>query len=184
MTTNKNNHALPLHLMDRALPCCLILVLQSTFCATHTGNSQYNKLKSRPKLQKTSIKIFAFGSKEGLPVIGKTQVNVSFQGRQVTAEFFVVKGVSESLLSFSTAKELRLIDINVAYNVKTSVSVEDVVDSYSDRFEGLGKLTDTKCKLHVDENVQPVAQPHRRIPFQVRKKGRSRVGTLTEARCH
>ena len=103
-------------------------------------------------------------------MIGKTQVNVSFQGRQVTAEFFVVKGVSESLLSFSTAKELRLIDINVAYNVKTSVSVEDVVDSYSDRFEGLGKLTDAKCKLHVDENVQPVAQPHRRIPFQVRKK--------------
>ena len=43
------------------------------------------------------------------------------------------------------------------------------VEEYSDRFEGIGKLKDFQCKLHEDPTVQPIAQPHRRIPFHVRK---------------
>jgi hypothetical protein len=28
----------------------------------------------------------------------------------------------------------------------------------------------TKVKLYIDSNVQPVTQPHRRIPFHLRKQ--------------
>jgi hypothetical protein len=34
----------------------------------------------------------------------------------------------------------------------------------------MGKLTGASCKLHIDENVQPVTQPHRRVPFHLRPK--------------
>ena len=37
-------------------------------------------------------------------------------------------------------------------------------------FTGLGKLKDFQVKLHIDESIPPVAQPHRRIPFHVRQQ--------------
>ena len=35
---------------------------------------------------------------------------------------------------------------------------------------GLGKLKNYQIKLHIDENVPPVAQPHKSVPFHVRKQ--------------
>ena len=37
-------------------------------------------------------------------------------------------------------------------------------------FEGIGKLKEFEVKLHIDDNVPPVAQRHRRIPFHQRQK--------------
>ena len=58
------------------------------------------------------------------------------------------------------------------------MSVDEIVQSYDDRFIGLGKLSDAKCKLHADDNIQPVTQPHRRIPFPVRKKVEAELDRL------
>ena len=44
------------------------------------------------------------------------------------------------------------------------------MNGYSDIFTGLGKLKGFPVKLHMDETVQLVAQPHQRIPFQVHKQ--------------
>ena len=63
-----------------------------------------------------------------------------------------------SLLSWKTSLELRL--LTVIHSVKDDV--EMLVSEYSELFTGLGKLRDYKVKLHVDDSVQPVAQPHRR----------------------
>lgn len=43
------------------------------------------------------------------------------------------------------------------------------MDEYKDLFRGLGKLKDYQVKLHIDEDVQPVAQLHQRVPFHVQK---------------
>ena len=45
-----------------------------------------------------------------------------------------------------------------------------MINEYSGLFEGIGKLKDKEIKLHIDESVSPVAQPHRRIPFHMRDK--------------
>ena len=37
-------------------------------------------------------------------------------------------------------------------------------------FEGIGKLKEFEVKLHIDDNVPPVAQRHRRVPFHQRQK--------------
>ena len=39
-----------------------------------------------------------------------------------------------------------------------------------DMFHGLGKLKNYQIKLYIDEEVPSVAQPHRRVPFHVRKQ--------------
>ena len=41
---------------------------------------------------------------------------------------------------------------------------------YDDLFHGLGKLKNYQIKLHIDEEVPPVAQPHGRVPFHVHKQ--------------
>ncbi|KAJ8050492.1 hypothetical protein HOLleu_03717 [Holothuria leucospilota] len=81
---------------------------------------------------------------------------------------YVAKGVSDTLISFTTAEALSL--VRICYNVSTGTSLNKILDEYSDRFEGIGKLADATCKLHVNSDVTPVSQPHRRAPFKVRKK--------------
>ena len=45
-------------------------------------------------------------------------------------------------------------------------------------FQGLGKLKNYKLKLHIDENIQPVAQPVCRIPFSRRAKVNEKLEEL------
>ena len=42
--------------------------------------------------------------------------------------------------------------------------------SCDDLFLGLGQLNKFKGKLLINEMIQPIAQPHRRMPFHVRKQ--------------
>ncbi len=49
-------------------------------------------------------------------------------------------------------------------------TVNQLLEEYKDLFQGIGKLKDLQVKLHIDESVKPAAQPHRRIPFHIRKK--------------
>ena len=47
--------------------------------------------------------------------------------------------------------------------------VETLIQRYSDVFHGLGKLKGFQVHLHVDKDVQPIAQSPRRVPFHVRQ---------------
>ena len=49
---------------------------------------------------------------------------------------------------------------------------------FSNVFEGLGKLKDYQLKLHINKNVQPVAQQVRRIPFSRRAKVNEKLEEL------
>ena len=55
-----------------------------------------------------------------------------------------------------------------------ATSVRTVVDTLCDEnptfFQGIGKMKDVKVTLYEDNSVSPVAQPHRRIPYHMRKK--------------
>ena len=84
-----------------------------------------------------------------------------------------MKGNSGSLLSYKTAYALDLIrvEINtVQKNDNVLVTVDDLETKYPSLFRGIGKLKNFEVKLHIDENIQPVAQAARRIPFHLRKK--------------
>lgn len=49
---------------------------------------------------------------------------------------------------------------------------------FSKVFEGLGKLKDYQLKLHIDKNVQPVAQQVQQIPFSRRAKVNEKLEEL------
>ena len=47
-----------------------------------------------------------------------------------------------------------------------------------DVFTGIGKLKDFQLKLHIDERVQPVAQPLRRPAFSLKEKIEKKLDEL------
>jgi len=49
-------------------------------------------------------------------------------------------------------------------------SKSETCDKVPKVFTGIGKLKDTQIEIFVDKTVKPVVQPHRRIPFRLRKQ--------------
>ena len=86
----------------------------------------------------------------------------------------MVKGSSGSLLSWKTSQDLSLLQTVQQVKLLPSKLEEGtpsgLLAEYDDLFHGLGKLKNYQIKLHIDEEVTPVAQPHRRVPFNVRRQ--------------
>ena len=117
------------------------------------------------KLQPSKIKLNSYGSDTPIEILGQFQAAVESKNKITIATFFVANKASGSLLGYETARELGLIRVQDVNTVQ-----HDLVDSYKDIFQGIGKLKDHQVEIHIDNSVQPVAQRHRRIPFHIRKK--------------
>ena len=57
---------------------------------------------------------------------------------------------------------------------------EDIFDKYKSCFEGLGKLKDFQLDIPIDQNVKPVAQPMRHVPFSLRDKLEQKLNELVD----
>ena len=104
-------------------------------------------------LQPCGTRVYAFNSSAPLPMIGKFSALTESKCSTVDTEFLVVES-GTSLLGYATATELGILQI------ANAVSVE-----YPSLFTGLRKMKNVEVKLHIDGNVSPVHQTHRRIPF-------------------
>ena len=69
----------------------------------------------------------------------------------------------------STSEELGLLQVGPGV---INLLDNDVVAhaQYRPLFTGVGMLKDYQLKLHINDSVKPVAQPPRRIPFQLQEK--------------
>ena len=86
----------------------------------------------------------------------------------------MVKGSSGSPLSWKTLQDLSLLQtvqqVKLLPSELEAGAPSGLLAEYDDLFHGLGKLKNYQIKLHIDEEVPPVAQPHRRVRFHVRKQ--------------
>ncbi|XP_038063208.1 uncharacterized protein K02A2.6-like [Patiria miniata] len=55
------------------------------------------------------------------------------------------------------------------------------MQQYGDLFSGIGKIKDVKISLHIDPDVKPKQQKHRRIPFHTRKDVERELRRLEDA---
>ena len=104
-------------------------------------------------------RVYAFNSSAPLPMIGKFSALTESKCSTVDAEFLVVES-GTSLLGYATATELGILQIANAVSVE-----KNVFQRYPSLFTGLRKMKNVEVKLHIDGNVSPVHQAHRRIPF-------------------
>lgn len=142
--------------------------------------SKFEQLKSKSyiKLQRPEKRVYPFGSTTPLHVKGifTAEFKANETSETITATVQVIEEVQICVLGRHTAVKLGLLHIGPIEHVNTiqpqdtTAFTADIEDKYKDCFQGLGKLKDFQLKLHVDDSVQPVAQPVRRIPFSVRKQ--------------
>ena len=130
----------------------------------------YQSFTKPPTLQQTKVKIRAYKSSESLTVLGKFTTVLKFKSTCVKDKIYAVKGSSCSLLSWKTSQDLGLLKAVHHVHDSSSTRVEELAKEYDELFHGLRKLKGYQVKLHIDESVQPVAQPHRRVLFHVRQQ--------------
>ena len=145
--------------------------------------STYNRMQKVTKipLHRSNTRVFAYGSPTQLPVVGKFQATLESSQKITVSEVHVVQGHYGCLLSYQSATTLGLIHVKVnRVEEQLKSSHEQLLAEFAHLFEGIGELKDFEVKLHIDQDVPPVAQPARRIPFHMRKKVSAALAQLEQ----
>ena len=118
-------------------------------------------------------KLYPYASNQPLPVKGSFKCTVAVCDRSTRAEFLVIKGRGMSLLGKVTATELGVLKVGINIAAVTT-KAHGLKLQYPEVFEGVGKLKDKQISLNIDPTVKPVAQPYRRIPFNLRERSKTK----------
>ena len=124
-------------------------------------------------------KLYTYASDVPLPVKGTFTCQAICGRKSTTAEFLVIDGNGVPLLGRDTAMNLGVLKIGV--DIAMVSDKAKIQDMYPELFQGVGKLNTHQVKLHVNQSVEPVAQPLRRIPFNLRGKVEQKLDELLEA---
>ena len=90
-------------------------------------------------------------------------------------EFVVIENEGHALLGRETAISLGVLKLGAHVN-SLEVSTDgakgeaSIFEKFPGCCEGIGKLTDFQLIVPIDPQVQPVAQPIRRVPYHLRDK--------------
>ena len=125
--------------------------------------------------KKCDKRLYVYGSKEPLKVLGTFSASMKVAENEVQAEFHVTDGEGEALLKRESALQLGVLKLGVPVYILQS---KEVTMSDYKVFDGVGKLKDYQVKLHVNPNVPPVAQPVRCTPFSLHDKVKKRSRNL------
>ena len=137
------------------------------------NNMKQNRIECESQV--SDKKLFAYGQKEPLKVVGTFVAEVVYEdnGAEYVDDFTVIKGTGRPLLGKRTAEKLNVLRVGPE-NVPNICSIveegcdQDIRESYADILTGVGKLKDYRLKLHINKEVKPVAQQVRRLPFGLR----------------
>jgi len=129
------------------------------------------------KSEKITQTLYPYGTLKPLNTLGKFQATVSAAGKETTAEFIVICNEGRPIMGRKTATELQVLRLGSQIN---AVSTQNIVDKYKACFEGVGKMTDYQVKIHVNTEVNPVAQHTRRVPFSLREKVERKLPELEQ----
>ena len=120
-------------------------------------------------------------SSKPLNPYGKLRVNVASDHHSSEETFYVAEGSSGSILSWMTSQKLNLIKaVNTVEQLHANLpsDVPEFLKDFPRLLNGIGEYKGEPVRIHIDESVRPVAQPHRRIPFHVRKQVEDKLRQL------
>ena len=143
-------------------------LLDSVSTSTLIGRDGFNQLENI-KLKPTNRKIYPFGQKKPLELDGffVAQLSLPDSKKRVTEDVYVTSSSNRAnILSCYASQELGL--IKFAEQVQLN-SLSHQAPQESAQHAPSSKMAGIKVKLHLDPDVEPVVQPHRRIPFHYRE---------------
>ena len=147
------------------------LVLDSGASVNLIDEVTYQRIyKGKAKtLEQAKRRIFSYGSPTPLPLLGTIHAKITAKSNSTSTNLHVVKGSSRNFLGYDTAQKLGLLRIVNQVGIDKTSPQYLASGEFEDLFSGIGKLIGKVVKLHIDPDVQPKQQPHRRIPFHVRQ---------------
>lgn len=145
----------------------LELKLDTGAQANVMSETEYKKIKPRPKLHTTKVKVSGYSGAQ-LPVKGKCIVNVTHKNRQHALAFIVVTKDVQAILGLAACVRLNLVRRVYIVDTEKETDYDELMAEYSDLFQGLGCLPG-KHTIRVDKSVPPVIHPCRKVPFTLQK---------------
>ena len=118
---------------------------------------------------KTKRRIFSYGSPMPLSLMGTIQAELCANTNSTQTTSHIVKGAPGNLMGYNTAKQLGVLKIINQLKTDETSTQFPASGEFASLFGGIGKVKGKVIKLHVDPDVKPQQQPHRRVPLHVRK---------------
>lgn len=87
-------------------------------------------------------------------------------------------GEAQQLLSFEASKKLNVMKVSYQITNGISINMNFIEQNFPNIMKGVGILKKHEVHLHVDKNVKPIAQRHRRIPMHLRENVESEINRL------
>ena len=127
-------------------------------------------------LSKTKMCIKPYGSKT-MKCVGYYMGAVMHSDTVAIVGIYVVDKEVETLLSGPACEALGMISFHGentapspnAHCITGDKSVQHILAKYPMVFKGIGKLKNYQVKLHIDENIPPVASPLHPEPFHLKQ---------------
>ena len=140
----------------------------------------YKQISHKP-LKASKSRLVSY-SGHRLNTVGKITLLVSTKNKYIPLEFEIVKDRSMPILGLKACLELNVISRLYSLNLNSkTATTEEILDSYSDVFEGLGCLQ-TEYKIRLDKNAKPVVNPPRKIPYALKNKVKNELSRLEKMR--
>ncbi|CAC5383107.1 unnamed protein product [Mytilus coruscus] len=113
---------------------------------------------------------------EPLKIAGIFTATVQCNNRTLNdIEFVVIESKGQALLSRNTAEQLGVLQL--VHSVSEPGTIND---KYPECFTGVGKLKSFQLQIPIDPDVEPVIQPMRRVPFNLRDKLAKKLDELLD----
>ena len=119
------------------------LIIDSGASVNLISASTLAAITPRPTPSKSTIKLFAYGSKTPIDIVGEFRAVFEARQGRINSFVYVVAGRSESLLSYSTATDLGLIKIDVMTVDEMNnipLTIADLSLKHPELFQGIGML--------------------------------------------
>ena len=157
---------------------------------------KYERLSnSKVELQPTNVRLYAYGSKNSLTVLGKFEAKLEAGKYSTLSTIYVTKESSSyPLLSETTSEKLNLVTYNKEFMVKKiggkpekfdtkgmRPEIASIIQENKEVFSGkIGKSKTRQVTIMIDKKIKPVVQKPRRIPYNLMDRAEAKLETLLE----
>ena len=135
------------------------------------------KSVSRNPLEKSKTRLVTYSGHK-LSTSGKIVLTISYKGKFYPVLFQIVDKNVTTILGSKSSVDMNMVSRIYAVNMQNQSS-HDIIQEYSEVFEGLGCL-EGKYKIHTDESVRPVVHPPRKVPFAIKAKVKEELNRMQQ----
>ena len=144
-------------------------------CSTITWKD-FQKLKSDVTLEDSDTTLWSYSGHQ-VHVKGKADLLCTYQDEVVGLKFYVVEAKTHSVLSGDACKKLKL--VKRLHTIMQSPSGSELLSDCPELFDGLGCLPG-KYAIKIDDSVEPVINPPRRVPVALRDRVIKELENMTQ----